>query len=112
MIFDAVPEPSTLPSLKFVQARLANTSSALERSHNEHIAALENCEKERVELDRQEVGFRNQVSAANERFAWFSDFKEWVEDVANFLENKVCLLPTYSFIPFSDELTSCFSFLS
>jgi hypothetical protein len=85
-----VPEPSALPTLKFVQARLSNAFSALERSHNEHVVVLENCEKERAELDRQETDVRQQVATASDRFDWFVDFKDWVEDVANFLENKVC----------------------
>jgi GC-rich sequence DNA-binding factor len=93
-----VPQPSTLPSLKFVQARLSNSYSALERSHNEHLAVLENCDKERAELDRQETDVRQQVATTSERFDWFVDFKEWVEDVANFLENKVCCFLPRAFL--------------
>jgi GC-rich sequence DNA-binding factor len=40
-------------------------------------------------LDDREAEMRDMVGRAEEKRAWFNSFKEWVEGVAGFLDEKV-----------------------
>jgi hypothetical protein len=51
---------------------------------------LNDLAQERGELDDRETEMRNMVGRAEEKRAWFSSFREWVEGVAGFLDEKVC----------------------
>jgi GC-rich sequence DNA-binding factor len=71
-------------------ARLAQQLSQLTTSHATNTAALSTLAQERGQLDNRETEMRDMVGRAEEKRAWFSSFKEWVEGVAGFLDEKVC----------------------
>jgi GC-rich sequence DNA-binding factor len=75
-------------------ARLAQEQSRLTTSHATHTAALNNLGQERAEVDDREAEVRVMVDQAEEKRAWFSNFKEWVEGVAGFLDEKVYFIYT------------------
>ena len=66
-------------------------------------AALSHFKKERQELDAQEVELREEVGKAEEKRRWFGDFKTFVEEVADFLDEKVGHRRTQPPHPISDD---------
>lgn len=52
-------------------------------------AALSHFAKEREELDAQEKELREEVGKAEEKRRWFGDFKTLIDEVADFLDEKV-----------------------
>lgn len=52
-------------------------------------AALAHFAKEREDLDAQEKELREEVGKAEEKRRWFGDFKIFIEQVADFLDEKV-----------------------
>lgn len=62
----------------------------LTSSHTLDSAALDHFARERAELDAQENELRAEVIKVEEKHRWFSDFKNFMEDVAAFLGEKVC----------------------
>lgn len=70
-------------------ARLTQQLTQLTTSHATNTAALNTLAQERGEVDDREQEMRDMVGRAEEKRAWFGDFKEWVESVAGFLDEKV-----------------------
>ena len=64
----------------------------LTSSHAQNSATLDSLARERQELDDKEKEIRVMVEKAEEKRAWFGSFKEWVESVAAFLDEKVSYL--------------------
>ena len=60
----------------------------LRASKTENEALMENCSREREALDVQETQLRIEVERVNAKYEWFLDFKNWVEEVASFLDEK------------------------
>lgn len=56
--------------------------------------------EEREQLDAREKELREMVEREEDKRAWFASFREWVESVAAFLDEKV------SFLKISDQETS------
>ncbi|KDE06831.1 hypothetical protein MVLG_02867 [Microbotryum lychnidis-dioicae p1A1 Lamole] len=83
-----IPQTSTLPTLSNVQARLSAGLNTLESSRTLDVAALNHFEKERNELDTQEGELRSEATRIEEKNRWFNDFKNFIEDVAAFLDEK------------------------
>jgi GC-rich sequence DNA-binding factor len=79
--------------------RLAQQLSQLTTSHAANTAALSTLAQERRALDDREAEMRDMVGRAEEKRAWFNSFKEWVEGVAGFLDEKVDFR-TYATIEF------------
>jgi len=48
--------------------------------------------EEREQLDKREMEMREMVRKAEAKRSWFVAFREWVESVATFLDEKVCVL--------------------
>lgn len=46
--------------------------------------------EERDQLDKREAEMREMVRLAEAKRSWFNGFREWVESVAGFLDEKVC----------------------
>ena len=61
-------------------------------SHASNTAALNSLAEEREQLDQRETELREMVTKAEEKRSWFVGFKEWVEVVATFLDEKVCTI--------------------
>lgn len=71
-------------------ARLAQSLRALEESSAFHAAVQSDAERGLKELDDAERENKDAVRDAGEKEAWFREFDEFVENVAAFLDDKVC----------------------
>ena len=45
--------------------------------------------EERLQLEAREQEMREMIVKAEEKRSWFAEFREWVESVATFLDEKV-----------------------
>ncbi|KAF7346601.1 GC-rich sequence DNA-binding factor-like protein [Mycena sanguinolenta] len=88
----SVPPATPLPSLGPAIARLSQQLTQLTTSHASNTAALTSLGQERTEVDDREKEMRQMVEKAEAKRAWFGQFKEWVEGVAGFLDEKYPLL--------------------
>jgi GC-rich sequence DNA-binding factor len=50
---------------------------------------LESISEERVQIDARQVHLRTIIGKAEAKRGWFAAFREWVETVATFLDEKV-----------------------
>ncbi|KAJ7432756.1 nineteen complex-related protein 2-domain-containing protein [Mycena galericulata] len=87
-----IPLATPLPSLGPALARLTQQLTKLTTSHASNTTALTNIAQERTEVDDREKEMRQMVERAETKRAWFGQFKEWVEGVAGFLDEKYPLL--------------------
>ncbi|EDR13826.1 uncharacterized protein LACBIDRAFT_309262 [Laccaria bicolor S238N-H82] len=87
-----VPLATPLPTLNTALSRLTQQFTQLTTSHAQNTAALETLAQERDEIDTREKEMRDMVGRAEEKSSWFGSFKEWVEGVAGFLDEKYPLL--------------------
>lgn len=89
-----VPPPTPIPSLTPAISRLSEQLELLTTSHAKNSATLSSLARERLEVDEREKELREMVEKAEEKRAWFSSFREWIEGVAGFLDEKVkCIFP-------------------
>jgi len=79
-------------------SRLSERLALLVSSHAKNSATLDSLSLERVEVDGKEKELREMVANAEEKRAWFGSFKEWVEVVASFLDEKVSSDICYSMV--------------
>ncbi|KAF9013201.1 nineteen complex-related protein 2-domain-containing protein [Cyathus striatus] len=84
----STPIPTLAPGL----ARLNQQLSQLTTSHTTNTAALNSLAEERSQVDDREKEMREMVGKAEEKRAWFGSFKDWVEGVAGFLDEKYPML--------------------
>ena len=70
-------------------ARLTQSMSELTTSHAEHSSALSKLGEEQRLLEAREKEMREMIAKAEEKRSWFTAFREWVESVATFLDEKV-----------------------
>ncbi|KAJ7718488.1 nineteen complex-related protein 2-domain-containing protein [Mycena maculata] len=87
-----IPSATALPSLGPALARLTQQLTQLTTSHASNTTALANIGQERAEVDGREAEMRQMVEKAETKRAWFGQFREWVEGVAGFLDEKYPLL--------------------
>ncbi|KAK0201965.1 nineteen complex-related protein 2-domain-containing protein [Desarmillaria ectypa] len=88
----SIPPMTAVPTLGPALTRLTQQLAQLTTSHATNTAALNSLAQERGELDDREIEMRGMVGRAEEKRAWFSSFKEWIEGVAGFLDEKYPLL--------------------
>lgn len=94
--FFLVPPVIPVPLLEPAISRLSEQLTLLTSSHAKNSATLQSLGRDRENLDDKEKEIRIMVDKAEEKRAWFSSFKEWVESVAAFLDEKVLsLLPVH-----------------
>lgn len=62
---------------------------ALTTSHATNSTTLSRLEEERTTLQTQETDLRQMVADAEAKRSWFSEFRDWIETVASFLDEKV-----------------------
>lgn len=89
----AIPDPSPLPSLHAVAVRLQATLADARAGKVDSDTLLSQAQREREALDAQEAELRAEVDRVSSKYEWFLDFKEWVEEVAAFLDEKVRVPP-------------------
>ncbi|KAF8158053.1 nineteen complex-related protein 2-domain-containing protein [Crassisporium funariophilum] len=87
-----IPPPTPLPTLAPALARLSQQLAQLTTSHAQNTALLTSLAQERTEVDDREKEMRAMVERAEGKRAWFGGFREWVEGVAGFLDEKYPLL--------------------
>ncbi|GLB38206.1 putative nineteen complex-related protein 2 [Lyophyllum shimeji] len=87
-----IPAATPIPTLGPAMARLTEQLALLTTSHAQNTAAMTNLAKERAEVAERETEMREMVSRAEDKRAWFESFREWVEGVAGFLDEKYPLL--------------------
>ncbi|TRM64154.1 nineteen complex-related protein 2-domain-containing protein [Schizophyllum amplum] len=80
----SVPIPALAPAL----ARLTQQLAQLTASHATTTSSLNAVAKERDEIEEREKEMRDMVERAEAKRAWFDEFREWVESVAGFLDEK------------------------
>jgi GC-rich sequence DNA-binding factor len=84
-------------------ASLTDQLNRLTTSHASNVAALDSLARERAEVDDREKEMREMVGRAEDKRAWFDSFKDWIESVASFLDEKVghpctlVLIQTYTY---------------
>lgn len=84
-----VPPIASLPTLTPALTRLSGQLAKITTSHVKNTAALENIAQEREAVEKREKEMREMVGSAEEKRAWFESFRDWVESVAGFLDEKV-----------------------
>ncbi|KAF8627463.1 hypothetical protein AX17_006276 [Amanita inopinata Kibby_2008] len=82
------PIPTLAPALECLTQQLA----ALTTSHATNTASLNSLTKEWEDMNEREKEMRTMVEKAEEKRAWFNSFRDWIEGVANFLDEKYPLL--------------------
>ncbi|KAG6878518.1 hypothetical protein C0993_005449, partial [Termitomyces sp. T159_Od127] len=87
-----VPAAAPVPTLGPAIARLTEQLTNLTTSHASNTAALSALAREKTEIDERETEMREMVGRAEDKRAWFESFKEWLDGVAGFLDEKYPLL--------------------
>lgn len=72
-------------------ARLSAQLAQLTTAHTNNTTSLTSLAQERSQVDDREKEMREMVEKAEAKRAWFGDFKEWTDNVAGFLDEKVCM---------------------
>ncbi|KIN99575.1 hypothetical protein M404DRAFT_16456 [Pisolithus tinctorius Marx 270] len=83
-----IPPPTNLPELGPAIERLAQSLAALKTSHASNTNAVASFSEEEEQLDTRETELRDMVAQAESKRSWFAEFKEWMESVATFLDEK------------------------
>ena len=78
-----------IPQLAPAIARLTAALTALTTSHTQNAAAMHSLADERAQLEAREKEMREMIVKAEDKRSWFAAFREWVESVATFLDEKV-----------------------
>lgn len=76
------------PTIERFQRSLASLSD----SHALSTGAITTLAEQRTELDTRETELRSMIVAAESKRSWFTEFKDWVESVATFLDEKVAFI--------------------
>ncbi|PCH39872.1 hypothetical protein WOLCODRAFT_97929 [Wolfiporia cocos MD-104 SS10] len=83
-----IPPVTPIPTLGAAVARLTQSLAVLTTSHAQNTATTAALGKEQAQLEAREKEMREMIARAEEKRAWFAAFREWVESVANFLDEK------------------------
>ncbi|QRW20232.1 Pre-B-cell leukemia transcription factor-interacting protein 1 [Rhizoctonia solani] len=84
----AIPVQTPVPTLGPAVARLTQALTKLTTSHAANTKTLTSLGDERSSLEKQEARLRELVTEAEDKRAWFSGFKEWMDSLADFLDEK------------------------
>ncbi|CAE6458225.1 unnamed protein product [Rhizoctonia solani] len=83
-----IPIQTPVPTLDPAISRLTQALTKLTTSHAANTKSLTLLGDERSSLEKQETRFRELVTEAEDKRAWFSGFKEWMDNLADFLDEK------------------------
>lgn len=75
--------------------RLTDSLTSLTSSHASHTAALSSLVEEKAALESKEAEMRQMIEKAERKRSWFAAFREWVEGVASFLDEKAGLTKVF-----------------
>lgn len=84
-----VPPLTETPSLESSVMRLFQTLTSVTASHAQDTTSVSALSAEQVQLDEREKELRDIVTRAEGKRSWFTDFRDWLESVATFLDEKV-----------------------
>ena len=90
-LLSIVPNVTSLPTLAAAMSRLSGTLSNAQTAHTAHENSVEAIQAEQEQLSSKELEMRDLVTNAEAKRAWLSDFHEWMETIATFLDEKVSL---------------------
>jgi hypothetical protein len=88
----SVPPPTEIPSLESSVTRISQTLVSMTVSHTQNTALVSALSIEHNQLDGRETELREIIARTEEKRRWFADFRDWLENVATFLDEKVCLI--------------------
>ncbi|KAH9841721.1 nineteen complex-related protein 2-domain-containing protein, partial [Rhodofomes roseus] len=83
-----IPPITPIPTLGAAVARLTTSLTALTTSHQQNTATMASLGEEQLKLDVREKDMREMIAKAEDKRSWFAAFREWVESVATFLDEK------------------------
>ncbi|KIJ62603.1 hypothetical protein HYDPIDRAFT_30203 [Hydnomerulius pinastri MD-312] len=83
-----IPPSTTIPALRPAIERLEQSLAALTTSNASNTSAAASLAEEREQLDGRETELRQMIINAESKRSWFAAFKEWIESVATFLDEK------------------------
>ncbi|KAI0338869.1 hypothetical protein BDW22DRAFT_1457945 [Trametopsis cervina] len=83
-----IPSMTPIPSLTPAIARLTAAMTALTTSHAQNTATMTSLADERAQIEIREKQMRDMIAKAEDKRSWFSAFREWIESVATFLDEK------------------------
>jgi GC-rich sequence DNA-binding factor len=87
-----VPPPTEVPGLESSITRIAQTLVSMTASHTQNTALVSALSVENDQLDGRETELREIIARTEEKRRWFADFRDWLENVATFLDEKVCFI--------------------
>lgn len=85
----AVPDNIPIPDLDLVVTRLTGSLTNLTTSHQKNATTMASLAKEREEIEARDKEMREMIAKAEDKRSWFAAFREWVESMATFLDEKV-----------------------
>ena len=71
--------------------RISQTLVSMTASHTQNTALVSALSVESDQLDGRETELREIIARTEEKRRWFVDFRDWLENVAIFLDEKVRL---------------------
>lgn len=83
-----IPLPADVPALRPAIERLTQSLAALKASHATNTNAAGSLVAEQEQLDAREMELREMIAKAETKRSWFAEFKDWMESVATFLDEK------------------------
>ncbi|EKM51607.1 uncharacterized protein PHACADRAFT_31439 [Phanerochaete carnosa HHB-10118-sp] len=83
-----VPTNAPIPDLDLAVARLKGSLTSLTTSHQQNTASMASLAQERVQLEQKETEMREMIVKTEDKRSWFAAFREWVENIATFLDEK------------------------
>jgi GC-rich sequence DNA-binding factor len=84
-----VPATTPVPTLEPAIARLSQTLSNLTTSHSTNVSAMTSAADELAQIEEKEKELREAIERTEAQRSWFVAFREFVEGVAHFLDEKV-----------------------
>ena len=86
---ELVPPPTEIPGLEPSVTRISQIMTSMTASHAQNTTSVSTISAELVQLSERETELRDIVTRTEEKRSWFADFREWLESVATFLDEKV-----------------------
>ena len=84
-----VPSLTEIPSLESSVMHISHIMTSIAASHAQNTASISTISTELAQLDDHETELRETITRTEEKRSWFADFREWLESVASFLDEKV-----------------------
>ncbi|KAI0269805.1 nineteen complex-related protein 2-domain-containing protein [Gloeopeniophorella convolvens] len=83
-----IPPPTEIPTLDVSIARISQLMTSMTTSHSQNTASMSALVSEQSQLDSREDELREIITKAEEKRSWFVGFREWLESIATFLDEK------------------------